>query len=138
MFANYIDESKSIVNSSSSRRGNGRNKLRTYTILSRIMLLKFTANCWFLFVKEVPLQNLDVGWLLLGWKLEGMNICRWKRDVVLIILILLKMNIMLFCIVLFIMILDKFFWQNLLKLMSILIVLQIVRKWYFYFRIKRL
>lgn len=135
MFANYIDESKSIVNSSSSRRGNGRNKLRTYTILSRIMLLKFTANCWFLFVKEAPLQNLDVGWLLLGWKLEGMNICRWKRDV-LIILILLKMNIMLFCIVLFIMILDKFFWQNLLKLMSILIVLQIVRKWYFYFRIK--
>ncbi|CAC5402803.1 unnamed protein product [Mytilus coruscus] len=40
MFDKYIDEWKSIVNSSSSRRGNGCIKLRTYTIYSKGNYLK--------------------------------------------------------------------------------------------------
>lgn len=49
-------------------------------------VVETTANLWWLLVKVVLLQNLMWGgsYYILGWKREGMKICHWWRDVVLI------------------------------------------------------
>lgn len=111
----YIDEWKSTVNSSSSRRGNLRIKLRTYTIFKQDCLIGNYCKLLIPFSERCAFAKIRCGGLLSVLKLEGMKICQLE-DVVLIVLIWLKMNIMLFYVVLFINILGKFFLLNLLIL----------------------